>query len=72
MPHSKTKITAHLFALASALLLAGCDSATPQNYFDCAVLNCNLMHGFASRGMQENSRAHLSNSRKAPKTRLSP
>jgi len=52
MPHSKTKITAHLFALASALLLAGCDSATPQNYFDRAVLNCNLMHGFASRGMQ--------------------
>lgn len=26
--------------------------ATPENYFDRAVLNCNLMHGFASSGLR--------------------
>jgi hydroxylamine reductase (hybrid-cluster protein) len=41
-----------LFAIALALLLVSCDTATPQNYFDRAVLNCNLMHGFAGRGLR--------------------
>jgi hypothetical protein len=27
-------------------------STTPENYFDIAVLNCNMMHGFASNGLQ--------------------
>lgn len=38
--------------LPIACLLSSCNMATPQNYFDRAVLNCNLMHGFAGRGMQ--------------------
>ena len=29
-----------------------CDTATPENYFDRAVLNCNLMHGFAGSGLR--------------------
>ena len=26
--------------------------ATPENYFDIAVLSCNVMHGFAGRGLE--------------------
>jgi hypothetical protein len=48
-----TKITPRLCAIACSLLLASCDTATPENYFDRAVLNCNLMHGFASNGMRQ-------------------
>ncbi len=39
--------------LSIACLFSSCNLATPQNYFDRAVLNCNLMHGFAGRGMQQ-------------------
>jgi hypothetical protein len=33
-------------------LVSSCETATPENYFDRAVLNCNLMHGFAGAGME--------------------
>ena len=29
-----------------------CNTITPENYFDIAVLNCNMMHGFAGEGLQ--------------------
>jgi hypothetical protein len=31
----------------AALLLLACNMATPEKYFDVAVLNCNMMMGFA-------------------------
>ena len=34
------------------LLFTSCNTRTPENYFDVAVLNCNMMHGFADDGMQ--------------------
>ena len=37
---------------ACCCLFASCDDATPRNYFDRAILNCNLIHGFASKGLQ--------------------
>jgi hypothetical protein len=33
-------------------LFTACNSATPENYFDRAVLSCNMMHGFASEGLK--------------------
>jgi len=39
-------------ASLSILLLAACNMATPENYFDRAVLNCNMMIGFAGEGLQ--------------------
>jgi len=36
----------------SIFLLPACNTATPENYFDRAVLNCNMMMGFASDGQQ--------------------
>jgi hypothetical protein len=47
-----SKITPRLFSIAFCLFLVSCDMATPENYFDRAVLNCNLMHGFASSGLR--------------------
>lgn len=35
-----------------ALLLAACDTATPEQYFGRAVLNSNLLYGFAGDGMR--------------------
>jgi hypothetical protein len=29
-----------------------CNTTTPENYFDIAVLNCNMMHGFAGEALQ--------------------
>ncbi len=46
-----TKITLRFFSIACSLFLVSCDTATPENYFDRAVLNCNLMHGFAGSGL---------------------
>ncbi|MBG9377639.1 hypothetical protein I5907_15450 [Panacibacter sp. DH6] len=34
--------------LFSATLLVACNTATPDKYFDIAVLNCNVLHGFAN------------------------
>ncbi len=41
-----------LLSVASAGLLVSCQKATPRETFDIAVLNCNLMHGFAGSGMR--------------------
>ena len=46
------KITLRFFSIALSLFLASCDPATPENYFDRAVLNCNIMHGFAGSGLR--------------------
>ena len=40
----------HLFCFLG-LLFIGCNTATPEKYFDAAVLNCNMMMGFANEGM---------------------
>ena len=37
---------------ACCCLFASCDDATPHDYFARAVLNCNLIHGFAGKGLQ--------------------
>lgn len=41
-----------LIVLLSLVLLSGCNLATPENYFDRAVLNCNMMTGFATEGQR--------------------
>jgi hypothetical protein len=47
-----TTITLRLFSFACCLLLVSCEMPTPENYFDRAVLNCNIMHGFAGSGLR--------------------
>jgi len=47
----KKSIFFSLFIICCSLFTA-CNFATPENYFDIAVLNCNMMHGFASDGLQ--------------------
>src|SRR4051794_27683807 len=37
--------------LSSFCFFTACNTATPENYFDAAVLNCNMMHGFATDGI---------------------
>jgi Fe2+ transport system protein B len=39
-------------AVLVCLLMNACITASPENYFDIAVLNTNMMHGFASDGLQ--------------------
>jgi hypothetical protein len=51
-PKTMTKIVPLLFSMSACCLLASCDTATPQTYFEVAVLNCNLMHGFAGNGLE--------------------
>jgi hypothetical protein len=46
-----SKILSLFLSISGCCLLASCDTATPQTYFEVAVLNCNLMHGFAGRGL---------------------
>lgn len=41
-----------LFSTACAVLLVSCQKPTPRETFAIAVLNCNLLHGFAGRGMR--------------------
>src|SRR5690242_10566717 len=47
-----SKISLRLFSIACCFVLVSCEMATPENYFDRAVLNCNLMHGFAGSGLR--------------------
>jgi hypothetical protein len=35
----------------SLIVLGACDTATPEQYFSRAVLNSNLLYGFAGAGM---------------------
>lgn len=37
---------------AVSCLVCSCDTATPGDYFGRAVLNLNMFHGFAGRGME--------------------
>ena len=46
------KIMLPVSFLCSYFLFTSCNTATPENYFDIAVLNCNMMQGFASEGLQ--------------------
>lgn len=41
-----------LLSAACAALLVSCQKATPRDTFTTAVLNCNLLHGFAGSGMR--------------------
>src|SRR5204862_702801 len=50
-------ITMKKFALGLVLTnccwsFIACNSPAPGKYFDIAILNCNLMHGFAGTGLQ--------------------
>lgn len=47
-----TKTASLFLAIACSFFLGACDTATPENYFDRAVLNCNLMHGFAGSALR--------------------
>jgi hypothetical protein len=40
----------YLFSCCAPFM--GCNSVTPEKYFDIAVLNCNGLHGFAGTGIQ--------------------
>ncbi|MET0464537.1 MAG: hypothetical protein ABW007_15335 [Chitinophagaceae bacterium] len=40
------------FAFSALILFSGCEDATPERYFDLAVLNSNLLVGFANDGFQ--------------------
>ena len=45
------KKTFALLLICCSLLLS-CSNATPQQYFNVAVLNSNLLYGFAGNGLQ--------------------
>jgi hypothetical protein len=44
--------TLPILAVSFCLLLTACNTATPENYFDRAVLNTNYFIGFANDGLQ--------------------
>lgn len=46
----KKYITSIAIILFGWLLVAGCNTATPEKYFDIAVLNSNMFVGFANEG----------------------
>jgi len=46
------KLFALFLVACSGLALISCDSSSPENYFNTAVLSCNTTHGFASTGLQ--------------------
>lgn len=41
-----------ILAICFCLLVSACNTTTPENYFDYAVLNTNGLVGFAGQGMQ--------------------
>lgn len=41
-----------ILAVACYTLLTACTASSPEQYFDLAVLNCNMMHGFAGEGLR--------------------
>ena len=41
----------HLAIISALVLFTSCSSTTPEKYFGAAVLNCNIMAGFAGDGM---------------------
>jgi len=46
------KIVSLALAVSCCSLFPSCDTETPETRFDVAVLNCNLMHGFAGSGLR--------------------
>jgi hypothetical protein len=47
------KIAASFAAIVSfCSIMTACNTATPENYFDRAVLNSNMLVGFANRGLE--------------------
>ena len=46
------KIAPLLLSISSCYMLTSCDMATPQDYFEVSVFSCNVMHGFAGRGLK--------------------
>lgn len=46
------KILTLILPVAGLNLFASCNTATPENYFDRAVLNGNRLQGFADTGLQ--------------------
>jgi len=49
--HDAMKKILLLLLVSSSYLFIACSSANPETYFGLAVLNSNLMHGFAGNGM---------------------
>jgi hypothetical protein len=45
------KLIQSVFLLICCLLFINCSNTTPEKYFNIAVLNTNLLSGFASNGM---------------------
>lgn len=45
------KISSFLFILYCSLFLSSCNTATPEKYFDVAVLNSNYVVGFAGNSL---------------------
>lgn len=43
------QITGFCLAISACLFFSSCNTATPENYFDVAVLNTNVIQGFAGR-----------------------
>jgi len=41
------KITIPVLTICISLLLQSCSIPSPQQYFDQAALNCNILYGFA-------------------------
>jgi len=44
------RISFRLILLCSCFFVYACNTASPEKYFDVAVLNTNMLHGFADRG----------------------
>ena len=42
-----------VFVLLISTIVISCNYSSPKDYFNVAVLNVNLLHGFASGGMQQ-------------------
>jgi hypothetical protein len=45
-------VQSRFLIICCSCLLTDCNTASPEKYFDIAVLNCNMMMGFANDGMQ--------------------
>lgn len=41
-----------LFLAAFCFVFMSCNKSSPENYFNIAVLNCNVMRGFAGNGLE--------------------
>lgn len=55
--------------IAAILFFTSCNTATPENYFDRAVLNTNMMMGFGTNGMKrqlDNGTAKMDPATKQP------